>query len=49
MNSDDEGYPSTMATWDTKAEAGAFIFGHPLFASSNMLLINFEEDEMIWL
>jgi hypothetical protein len=49
MDSDEEGYPSTMATWDTKEEAKQFIFGHPLSASSTILIIDFEEDEMIWL
>lgn len=49
MNSDDEGYLTTLATFETDKEAREFIFGHPLSASSNILLINLEEDEITWL
>jgi hypothetical protein len=49
MNSDDDGYPTTMATFDSEAEAGAFVFQHPLSGSANCLLIDFENDELIWI
>lgn len=49
MNSDDDGYPTTLATFDSQAEAGAFVFQHPLSGSANCLLIDLESDELIWI
>jgi hypothetical protein len=49
MDSDEDGYPTTLATFESEAEAGAFVFQHPLSGSANCLLIDFENDELIWM
>lgn len=49
MNSDEEGYPTTMVTFKNIEETRAFAWAHPLSAYSHILAIDFESDEMIWL